>query len=796
MPNRTQLNAFILIIFFQILFFDANGQSNLTTKEKITSAFENYFKMERENIHVQLDKTIFFTNESIWFKGYVYNKKLNLPFYTTTNVYLQIFDDSGKKIDSQLLYCMNGVFSGKIKLNSKYKSGYYYLQFYTNWMNNFIEDESFVQRIKIKQFNDKTIPLLESINPAKINLAFFPEGGKLISNVLNSIGVKATDINGKEIPNLTVEILDSKNQTLKSFVTNSFGMAKFVHIPDNENCKAVVNYNDSKWEYSLPNSTTNGISLEINNYTIDDKTIVKLKYNIEYEEAIRNTPLFIVIQQNEKSNIIDLKLNEKSTIKELSFSNDYLFNGVNSIRVIDANLNQIAERLIYKPVANESKSAFTISTKNNEIIDFSINSNWVDACSSISFLPISTKLSSNENILNSFIFNSYLNNKIIVKRNYFMEINRNQRFEIDLLLLNQEKNKYDWENIKQITPKETFAFDRGIQIKGTINSVKGLTNFKNHRIQLKNILSDVLSSTEVIENNEFFFENTNVTDSLHVYCDLISKVDRTKKDMIYSIVLVNKDRIFNKNYTPTPYVYPEKKDNNSLYDIEMPWFDSNTILLKEVELKKEINVLKRQNQIGNSYLRGYKIGVTISPNMGVLDFIEQNGFNVSKRVGAVSITGRTRNSLNGVPYTTPVVYIDGRQLMDFEELSGMRMEDLDEAYISSNAIVPSMNNNLGIIKLYRKATDFSSSKTVQKPKVISGGFKTITPFENAEYLSEYSTGFENFGLIYWLPWVLTDENGNVKIAITNKNHVKTKVVIDGFSNDGKLISEEKEVELK
>lgn len=796
MPNNTKLNAFALLLFFQIIFFNANGQSNSATKEKITSAFENYFKMERENIHVQLDKNTFFSNESVWFKGYVYNKKLNLPFYTTTNVYLQVFDDSGKKIDSQLLYCMSGVFSGKIKLNSSYKSGYYYLQFYTNWMNNFIEDESFVQRIKIKQFDDKTIPLLESVNLAKINVTFFPEGGKLISNVLNSVGVKVTDINGKEIPNLTVEILDSENQTQKSFVTNSFGMGKFGHIPDNENYKAVVNYNNSKWEFPLPNSTPNGISLEINNYTIDDKTIVKLKYNIEYEEAIRNTPLFIVIQQNEKSNIIDLKLDEKSEIKEFTFSNDYLFNGVNSIRVIDANLNQIAERLIYKPITHESKSTFTINKKDSEIIDFSINSNWMDACSSISFLPVNTKLTGDENILTSFILNSYLNNKLIVKRNYFKEINRSQKFEIDLLLLNQEKNKYDWENIKRITPKESYTFDRGIQIKGIINSTNALINLKNYRIQLKNILSDVLSSTEVIENNEFFLENTNVTDSLHVICDLINKNDRTKKDMNYSITLVNKDKKFNKNYIPTPYVFPEKKDNNSLYDIEMPWFDNTTILLKEVELKKEVNALKRQNQLGNSYLRGYKIGVTISPNMGVLDFIEQNGFNVSKRVGAVSITGRTRNSLNGVPYTTPVVYIDGRQLMDFEELSGMRMEDLDEAYISSNAIVPSINNNLGIIKLYRKAPDFSSSKTVQKPKVIIGGFKTITPFENAEYLNESSKGFENFGLIYWLPWVLTDENGNVNIAITNKNHVKTKAIIDGFSNDGKIISEEKEVELE
>lgn len=794
MPNTVKLYA--VFLFFNLIFSsNSNGQEASLAKEKIRSTFENYFKMDRENIHVQFDKNLFFSNESIWFKGYVYNKKVNLPFYTTTNIYLQIIDESGQKVESQLLYCMNGVFSGKVKLNSKYKSGYYYLQFYTHWMNNFDEDESFVQRIKVKQYNDKTVPLLETINPSKINLNFFPEGGKLIQNVSNTVGIKVTDINGTPISNTTVELINDKNQSIKSVTTNSFGLGKFEYIPNSETYTAIINYNNQKWEYVLPNASINGISLEANNYSLSDKTIIKLKYNLDYEKSIRKTPLFIVIQQNEKSNIIDVKLDEKNNSKEFIFSNNYLFDGVNSIRVIDANLTQIAERLVYKAVVNSSESSFSIQKKDSETITFSINTNWIDSCASIAFIPVKSRLNYNENIFTSFILNSYLYEKVTVGRNYFTEATRNKMFEFDLLLLNQSRNKYQWEYMLQNIPEEKYAFEKGLHLKGTINTAPSI-NFKKYRIQLKNILSDVIGSTETIENNEFHIENTIVTDSLHVLCDLINKTDRNKKEMNYVINVINKNKKYNKNFIPIAYVYPDLKDQNLEYDLELPWFDNNTILLEEVEIKKEISFLKRQNQLGNSYLRGYKVGVNASPNMGVLDFIEQNGFNVSKRVGAVTITGRIRNSLNGVPYTTPIVYIDGRQLMDFEELSGMRMEDLDEVYISANAIVPSMNNNLGIIKLYRKPTDFSSSKSTPKTITITGGFKMITPFENADYASEFSNGFDNFGLIYWLPWTLTDENGRVKIAILNKNHKKSKVIIDGFSSDGKLISEEKEIKLE
>lgn len=793
MPHRFTTKATIFFLSFLFSAQLTKAQVAPATKDAIALAFENYFEQDRENIYVQLDKNIFFTNEAIWFKGYVYNKKLNVPFYSTNNVYVQMMNESGQIITSQLLYSMNGVFSGKIKLDKKTTSGYYYLQFYTNWMNNFEEDESYIQRIKIKSPEDKTLPLLEGINAEKINIQFYPEGGNFIKDVSNTVGIKVTDANGFPIPNCSLEIMDNNNQSFKTITINSFGMGKFEMTPNNQNYKAVVLYKDKKAEFNLPEPTTDGISLEISNYTFEDKTSVKIKYNKEREKFYKNKTVFLVIQQNEKSNTIDVTFDTDNCKKEFLFSNEMLFNGVNSIRIIDSNMNEIAHRLLFKNETKDSRISLNLVSKNEDRIQISGSSNWSDACVSTSFLPTETKLTTTDNIYTCLQINSYLNEKLNIKRDYFNAITRAKKYELDLMLLNQKDNKYNWQTIKKSKPGSYYVFEKGINIKGMVHSPSG--DLSKYRIQLKNVLSDVIASTETIKNKEFFFENTTVTDSMGVVCDLIDKYDRLKRPMEYNLTVVNKNKKYNKSFQPTPYIHPEIKDPSLLYDIDMSWLDKNSILLKEVEVKNEKIKLRRQNQSGNSYLRGYKVGVDVTRETDVLSFIEQNGFTVSRTFGAISITGRNKTSLRGGA-TTPLVYIDGRQLMDFEELFGLRMDDLDEIYISAHAIVPSMNNNHGIIKLYRKQPDIVPINSLSKMKTITGGFEMITAFENAEYTSEFSAGFDNFGLIYWSPWVLTDENGNLKITIENKDHKKAKLIIEGYTMDGKLISEEREVQLE
>ena len=72
----------------------------------------------------------------------------------------------------------------------------------------------------------------------------------------------------------------------------------------------------------------------------------------------------------------------------------------------------------------------------------------------------------------------------------------------------------------------------------------------------------------------------------------------------------------------------------------------------------------------------------------------------------------------------------------------------------------------------------------------------ILPFINSEYISKSDKSFENFGLIHWIPNLVTDDNGNYKFNIPNDGIKKIKLVIEGVTNEGAIISEVKEVTIE
>ena len=91
----------LLLILF-LVFFSGIAQNNLDEK------LINYFKLDRENIHLHLNKTIYLTNETIWFKGYVIEKKASKLNFLTTNVHVRLLDATKKEIFNKLFYASNG----------------------------------------------------------------------------------------------------------------------------------------------------------------------------------------------------------------------------------------------------------------------------------------------------------------------------------------------------------------------------------------------------------------------------------------------------------------------------------------------------------------------------------------------------------------------------------------------------------------------------------------------------------------------------------------------------------------
>jgi hypothetical protein len=179
----------ILFKIFFLLFFFKSFSQTISNQEKIKNYIDTYFYYDRENIHVQFNKNIYVNNEDLAFKGYVWSKNNSLPHANTANVELVIYNEQQQIIQKQLLYTIKGAFAGGLHLNDKFKTGKYYFHFYTNWMNNFKEDDSFTQTIEIINKNEPYNFKTNEPNWKTATITLFPEGGSIINDINNTVGV-------------------------------------------------------------------------------------------------------------------------------------------------------------------------------------------------------------------------------------------------------------------------------------------------------------------------------------------------------------------------------------------------------------------------------------------------------------------------------------------------------------------------------------------------------------------------------------------------------------------------------
>lgn len=772
----------VLLILF-VFGYSQKTSAQQNKKEQIAKHLTDYFFLERENIHVHLNKNVFMTNEQVWFKGYVFHRKKNIPFFTTVNIYASLIDSDGKILETQLVYGNIGSFSGSFKLGSQFKSGKYYLQFYTNWMNNFIEDESAVYEIAVINESEGAGTALAKADPSKIKIALKPEGGTLVSGIPNTIGISIADCNNGLLPVTEADITDAAGKTVMKVQINKKGYGKFVLPANAAGYKAVVTVDDVRHEQPLPQPSPGGIALDVNNTS--DKTLIKLRTNAATAGAMGGKPVFIVIHQDDNTSIYEVAFGNGSTEQSIAILATELFDGLNTIRILDNDLKQLAERLIYKHPQKGISASFAMSGNSTENLTFTGNTGYPNMTLSIATLPKNTmSLDESNDIYSSFLLLPYINgHRGAYGRYYYENISKVKMYELDLYLMNQE-SKYEWRKISANPPGSNYPFDMGLTLKGSLPKSAG--DVKNAKIRIYSLSDAIDEMATIDENREFYFNNIVLPDSTFVNFKLLRK-DGKPKELTLAPQVVNGNKKYNKPFVPEKKYYaPEVPGAIG----SLPAVYQETTMLEEIKI--EADGLKYANSLGNANLRAYKIS-EMQANMyqNLLNFIATyGGFDVKDKDGDVNIYSRTTNSINAAQ-NGPIIYLDNVQLFDYSLLKQIQMSEVDELYMNQHAIVPSVRNYMGMIKIYLKKGAKPYNKEAYPEILVKNGFERIAPFENISYISTSDTGFENFGVIGWEPLIMADEKGGFSFSIPKTGAKEIKVIIEGFSADGKLISETK-----
>lgn len=779
-------NIFLAItLLFGLQLFSQNLSEN-----KINETLINYFKLDRENIFLHLNKSVYLTNETIWFKGYIIEKKESKLNFETTNVYISLLDENNLEISNQLFYASNGVVLGQIKINESLPSGNYYIHVYTNYMNNFKENESTIQPLKIINTLDKIIPT-KSEETTEPSIFTSYEGGKLLANSDNTIGVNIQDCFGNGLKISNIKVRNSKGEIINSFATNSEGYGKFDLFNTSLDIYTIeIEHNAKVISKKLDFPVLEGINVTAVNYSDESKLLITVKTNEESLKKYKNKPYSIIIQKNDQGNIVDFILD--ATQKNFVINQSDIPNGISSIRLINSDLESISERVIYLNSSQNKITLTTIKTKDSIKVTGRINERIGNF--SVSTLPIGSSSNNTNTIISNLVFENYCSIEKLNTDYYFENYNKRKKYELDLVLLHSKTN-YKWNSILNESPKETYPFDIGINIEGRVN--QNVTTKEKLRLFSINGINE---STLVNEKNEFEFKNILAIDSSSFHFSLIKKDEKLQSLNIYSRV-TNNNRKFNKKPEIKKTICFTEKFIKNDYDtnLDFPKLE-NVIILKDVnvsEVKKD--KLEKEREYNNSMAKGYKINDSyITSFRDVLSFIASHGYDVSIEGGSVTIRSRISKSFMGT--REPAVFLDNAPLTDFTYLLNLLLIDIDEIYINKHGYGMGGNGGSnGSIRIYTKktyVTKLSPNLIKSKSLIIKGGFQPLLEFENPKYVSYSNESFLKYGTIDWIPNIYTDESGNFEFTIPHFNQEKIKINIQGIDNLGQLYYNNFEVNIK
>ncbi|MFP2997179.1 hypothetical protein ABN763_14780 [Spongiivirga sp. MCCC 1A20706] len=753
----------ILFLFFPSLFYCQNDFSKTSFPE---DKYKAYFDTPRETIHLQLNKTSFLKGEEIWFTAYIYNRKKQLPYTKTRNLYCALYDASRNKLSEELFLVKNGIATGNISIGEDIKDDKIYIVASTNYQQNFDDTKPFIQELTIVSNNR----LNQSSAAQEFDLQLLPESGHLLTNTTNSVGFILTDNRGKGHKIIDGKVINSDNNLVASSLkSNDFGIGKFnIFIqPDKTYTLILTDQQGNLIKKQLPDSKQLGVILSLNNL-LEDKVAIAIKSNKQTISKLPSNQLYLAIHRDGLFAIKDFNLTQ--TTKTLFFSRSDLHPGINIITLFDYQFNPIAERIIFNN--KELKEGEVLSSiaqnyfsKDSVRIQFKVLDPVAKTNLSISFLPSQTEAyKPNNSILSSFWLQPYLKNGLNDLTHYLTNMDRKKGYELDNLLITKGWSSYDWNNIFESTQKENYEFEDGIAFSGKVINAKKRKN----KLVLLNPASRAQYYAEVDSTRHFQIKNAYSFrgDSLRGF--IFTKRGNYSKPY-FSIDSIKKGEghLISEQY----FASIKESEENSMFN--------NKELGSLIELSNVDLFGKRK--------KFYVYGGSTSAK--IVDEYYGSLSNYIRRLGyLVSPTNPLSGELDGYLYAYKIVLGEIKIVPVITSNSdGAGFFDIPLRNINSIGY-----NHLGegkFIYVNEKKNKYQLFADI----VLKDGFKKPDQYYNPRYNSFNTDAFKTYGALHWEGQLTVDEEGTSYIDIPNFNQKNIKVFLEGISSNGTLFSQEQEL---
>ena len=178
--------------------------------------FNRLFPQEKAYLH--FDNTGYFRGETMWFSAYVVRTDRKALSDMSRVLYVELLDPTGEVVETRKVRLDGGRGSGSIKLDRLLTSGFYEVRAYTRYMLNWDAGWAFSRVLPVfdapKEAGDyghpsivepdyrKRLPSVRAADTASrgpVNVAFYPEGGRLVAGLGSRVAFAVTDGDGRPL---------------------------------------------------------------------------------------------------------------------------------------------------------------------------------------------------------------------------------------------------------------------------------------------------------------------------------------------------------------------------------------------------------------------------------------------------------------------------------------------------------------------------------------------------------------------------------------------------------------------
>jgi hypothetical protein len=818
----------ILMLYF-IFCFTGNSVQAQGDPEKALNKLKE--QLPKQKFYFHFDKPAYFSGENIWFKGYVFSG--SFPDNESRNLFVRLVDRKGNIIQERKYPVLGATVAGNFYLADSLPADEYYIYAFTPTVLN--DDNSAWFKKTISILNRNTILMASDPSDGDtVSIRFFPEGGKLVSGIKTNIAFEALGENGLPV-SVSFKIRNAEGAEIKRVNSIHDGIGKFDLNPmENTDYRIQLTEPVNKvLKYSFPEIETQGLCLQLeSDGRFKRYTITKTKSDTGIS-SVR-----LLVHKNHETIFNRVLYFNNATAVTGSLETSQLPSGILHFTLFGNNDLPIAERLIFVH-NNEFISPATINwnkkdfdkRKKNELELVFEEKIQVSCSIAITDLHAVIQNEDQENIFSSMLLTNDVKGAVFNPSWYFQNNSDSVLNALDLLLMTHGWKHFTWTDILNDRFFKKAPNDNPfITISGNVYSIPDNKPLHNGSLSMIFKLQNgetVYESTPVNADGSFIIDSLITRGPTQVLFTYINTYNETIK----ASIKINVDSLNYWTNTTDQFMNNDIRKINTLLPGQSKKSMEN-ILTKSNYVYKESNWGNGKIYKGETVtIKGkksqaflpknlvdarYSSGAFTSPSRKMLDLINEPHYNPKLSVwnylkvylpvdvvdggGNLQIVSRTQFSLNSGKKWPVAVYLDENELGQgngLRILQDIPIEEIGLVKYWAIGFVGAVGNAPGgAIAIYTKKPG-DNFKPVPSPlnKFSFDGYSVLEEFYSPDYSikDKRHSATDTRTTLFWSPNIITDGLQNkVTVHFYNNDFTNSfKLVLEGFSENGKLIHEER-----